>query len=79
MAAAWLNSLAGPSQARAISAGTRPGEQIHPEVLEVMREVNIDLRSAKPTLLTSAIAQHADLLVTMSCGEECPFAPGSGN
>lgn len=79
MAAAWFNSLADLTLARAISAGTRPADQVHPEVLAAMREVNIDLRSAKPASLTWEFAQHADLLVTMGCSEECPFAARSRN
>jgi arsenate reductase len=76
MAAAFFNALADPSQARAISAGTQPGAHVHPEVVEAMREVGVDLSGAKPTLLTDALARRADLLVTMGCGEACPFVPG---
>jgi arsenate reductase len=76
MAAAFFNQLADPGKARAISAGTRPGPRVHPEVLEVMREVGIDLSSAKPQLLTTELATDARHLVTMGCGEECPYLPG---
>lgn len=48
MAAAFFNALANPALARAVSAGTQPGERVHPEVLEVMREVEIDLAGARP-------------------------------
>jgi arsenate reductase len=49
---------------------------VHPEVLEVMKEVGIDLSAAKPQKLTASLAENADLLVTMGCGDECPFVPG---
>ena len=63
-------------QARAISAGTAPADRVHPEVIEVMREVGIDLSSARPQLLTPELAHEADLLVTMGCGDQCPYVPG---
>lgn len=74
MAAAWYNRLS-PS-GRAISAGTAPGARVHPEVVEVMKEAGIDLSSATPQKLTAELAQGADLLVTMGCGDECPYVPG---
>ena len=76
MAAAWLNALADATKARAISAGTNPGPHVHPEVVEVMREVGIDLSSNVPQKLTADLARGAALLVTMGCGEECPVVPG---
>ncbi len=76
MAAAFFNAEADPSHARAVSAGTRPGAAIHPEVVEVMREVGIDLSGVTPRLLTADLAAGAALLVTMGCGDECPIAPG---
>jgi arsenate reductase (thioredoxin) len=76
MAAAWFNALTDPSRARAVSAGTRPGDHVHPVVVDAMREVDIDLSAATPRLLTREIAAGAALLVTMGCGEECPFIPG---
>src|SRR5512135_2159091 len=76
MAAALFNALADPSRARAISAGTRPGPAVHPEVAAVMREIGFDLSSAAPRLLTHELAAGVDLLVTMGCGEECPYVPG---
>lgn len=76
MAAAFFNTLADPSRARAVSAGTEPGTRIHPEVLEVMREVGIDLSAAQPQKLTEGLAARADLLITMGCGERCPYVPG---
>jgi len=76
MAAAFFNALADPSKARAISAGTEPGTRVHPEVLEVMGEVGIDLSTAQPQKLTEELARTADLLITMGCGEKCPYVPG---
>lgn len=76
MSAALFNKYADPSKARAISAGTQPAERVHPVVQDAMREVGIDLSSAKPQKLTSDLAQGADMLITMGCGEECPFIPG---
>jgi arsenate reductase len=61
---------------QARSAGTTPGEQVHPEVLEVMAELGIDLSDRKPQLLTEELAEWADIVVTMGCGDECPFIPG---
>ena len=76
MAAAFFNQLADPSKARAVSAGTEPGFRVHPEVLEVMKEVGIDLSEAKPQKLTDGLAREAQLLITMGCGDKCPYAPG---
>lgn len=76
MAAAWLNALANPAKARAVSAGTEPGTRVHPEVQAAMKEVGVDLSSATPTLLTDELAASASLLVTMGCGEACPAVPG---
>jgi arsenate reductase len=76
MAAAWFNALSDPSKARAISAGTEPGTRVHPEVLEAMREVGVDLSEATPKFLSDELARTATLLVTMGCGEACPVVPG---
>jgi arsenate reductase len=76
IAAAWFNEMADAAIARALSAGTRPAERVHPEVVEAMHEVGIDLSSARPTLLTPELAARADLLITMGCGDECPVVPG---
>jgi arsenate reductase len=76
MAAAYFDAIADPREARAISAGTKPAERVHPEVVEVMREVGIDLSATRPRMLSPELAREADLLVTMGCGEECPFVPG---
>ena len=76
MAAAWFNRLADPRKATAISAGTQPGPRVHPEVLSAMAEVGIDLSQAQPRLLTDELAAGARLLITMGCGEACPYVPG---
>jgi arsenate reductase (thioredoxin) len=61
---------------RAISAGTTPAGRVHPEVVEVMREVGIDLSDRKPEMLTPELAEQADVVVTMGCGDACPYIPG---
>jgi arsenate reductase len=76
MAAALFNTMADPAKARALSAGTRPGAAVHPEVAETMREVGIDLSSATPRLLTDDLVGGVSMLITMGCGEECPYVPG---
>jgi arsenate reductase len=60
----------------AASAGTTPAQQVHPEVVEVMRELDIDLSERVPRGLTTELAQEADVVVTMGCGDECPYIPG---
>jgi arsenate reductase len=76
MAAAFFNKLADPTKARALSAGTDPGDRVHPEVVTVMREEGIDLSDARPQKLTRELAADAQLLITMGCGDQCPFVPG---
>lgn len=76
MAAAMFNAVADPQKAHAVSAGTRPGAGVHPEVIAVMREAGIDLSHARPQLLTPELAAGSQMLVTMGCGEECPVVPG---
>ncbi len=76
MAAAFFNQLADPTKARALSAGTSPGDRVHPEVVEVMRERGFDLASGKPQRLTESLTQSASLLITMGCGDHCPVVPG---
>ncbi len=76
MAAAFFNSLAGKSSAEAISAGTQPAEHVHPVVVQAMEEVGIDLRDARPQRLTEQLARGADMLITMGCGDQCPYVPG---
>jgi arsenate reductase len=76
MAAAFFGSLADPVKARPISAGTEPSDRVHPVVVEAMREAGLDLSSATPRRLTDELARTATLLVTMGCGEQCPYVPG---
>jgi protein-tyrosine-phosphatase len=76
MAAAFFNQLAVRQKAEAVSAGTEPGLRVHPEVLAVMQEVGIDLSNAKPQKLTEELARGAQLLITMGCGDKCPYVPG---
>jgi arsenate reductase len=60
----------------ALSAGTTPAERVHPEVVEVMAELGIDVSTRKPQLLTRALAERADIVITMGCGDQCPYIPG---
>ena len=77
IAAAFFNALADPSKARAISAGTDPASRVHPEVVAVMNEAGIDLAGARPRRLDAALAQQAQMLITMGCGDQCPVVPGA--
>lgn len=76
MAAAMFNRLADPTKARAVSAGTNPGPAVHPEVVRVMNEVGVDLSAATTTRLTPELAGTANMLITMGCGDACPYVPG---
>ncbi|HTF69371.1 MAG TPA: arsenate reductase ArsC [Edaphobacter sp.] len=76
MAAAFFNHLVDRQRAKAVSAGTEPGLRVHPEVVAVMQEAGIDLSDAKPQKLTEELAREAHLLVTMGCGDKCPYVPG---
>lgn len=76
MAAAWFNKMCDRTKARAISAGTQPGDRVHPEVIQVMREEGVDLNGTKPQFLSEDVARQATLLVTMGCGDACPYVPG---
>ncbi len=76
MAAAFFNALAASDRARAVSAGTEPGERIHPVVIDVMKEAGIDVSANRPQRLTEELARGAAMLVTMGCGDECPYVPG---
>jgi arsenate reductase len=58
------------------SAGTRPAEHVHPIVAEAMREIGIDVSRNQPQKLTDELGQWADLVITMGCGDECPYIPG---
>ena len=77
MAAAFFNALADPSKVRAISAGTAPADRVHPEVIATMRELGLDLEGIVPQKLTTEMARDVAVLVTMGCGDECPFVPGA--
>lgn len=76
MAAAFFNEFADLTKAHAISAGTQPASQIHPEVKTVMSEIEISLADAKPKLLTAELAKEATYLITMGCKENCPYISG---
>lgn len=76
MAAALFNAAADPARARASSAGTDPAARVHPVVVDVMREVGVDLSRAQPQRLPEHVVRGASLLVTMGCGEACPYVPG---
>ncbi|MHB8491374.1 MAG: arsenate-mycothiol transferase ArsC [Solirubrobacteraceae bacterium] len=58
------------------SAGTTPSERVHPQVVEAMRELGVDLAAIKPRLLTRELAEATDVVVTMGCGDQCPYIPG---
>ena len=73
---AALFERASEGRHRAVSAGTTPADHVHPEVVEVMRELGIDLADRTPRLLSLELAQAADVVVTMGCGDACPFIPG---
>src|SRR4051794_27565641 len=75
MSRALFERAAGSSH-RAQSAGTQPGRQVHPEVVQVMDEVGIDLSAEVPERLSREQAEWADVVVTMGCGDECPYIPG---
>jgi len=76
MASAFFNALADAGKAHAISAGTEPADRVHPEVVEAMRETGLDISSRLPRKLTTELARDAVLLVTMGCGDKCPYVPG---
>ncbi len=75
MAAGWLRHHAG-DRVRIRSAGSEPADQINPVAVEAMREVGIDITGAQPELLTGDAVFAADVVVTMGCGDACPFVPG---
>ena len=73
---AALFDRAAEGRHRALSAGTTPAEHVHPEVVQVMRELDIDLADRVPRKLNRALAEQADIVVTMGCGDQCPYIPG---
>jgi arsenate reductase len=75
MSAALLEQAA-QGRHQALSAGTTPAERVHPEVVQVMRELDIDLADRVPRALTRELGEQADVVVTMGCGDECPYIPG---
>ena len=75
MSAALFNQLADGRHV-ASSAGTTPAARVHPVVVEAMREVGVELAHATPRLLTAELAEAADVVVTMGCGDSCPIIPG---
>jgi len=72
--ALFERAVAGHHEAR--SAGTEPGERVHPEVVEAMSELGVDLGGRVPRKLSAADAEWADVVVTMGCGDKCPYIPG---
>ena len=77
IAAALFDHYVDGAKARAISAGTRPGERVHPEVVDAMKRRGIDLTAKSPHRLTPELASGAQWLITMGCGDECPVVPGT--
>ena len=75
MSAALFERAAG-GRHEASSAGTTPADRVHPEVVEVMRELGVDVAGRVPRKLTRELAEQADVVVTMGCGDECPYIPG---
>jgi protein-tyrosine-phosphatase len=73
--ALFMRAAGGAHEAR--SAGTTPAERVHPEVVEVMREVGVELADRRPRKLSTEMAEWADVVVTMGCGDECPYVPGA--
>ena len=75
MAAGFLQHLAG-DRVEVLSAGSQPADEVNPAAVAAMAEIGIDLAEATPKLLTDAAVQEADVVVTMGCGDACPFYPG---
>ncbi|MEP6918559.1 MAG: arsenate reductase ArsC [Acidobacteriota bacterium] len=76
MAAALFSAMADPNRVAAVSAGTNPSDRVHPEVVDALRELGIDISDRRPQRLTESLAEDATLLITMGCGDECPYVPG---
>jgi len=76
MAAGWLTALAGDA-IEVRSAGTAPAASVNPVAIEAMREVGIDITEATPKVLTADAVQASDVVITMGCGDECPYYPGT--
>ena len=75
MAAGWLTALAGDA-VEVRSAGSEPADQINPVAVEAMREVGIDIATEQPKILTTDAVKASDVVITMGCGDTCPFYPG---
>ena len=75
MAAGYLQHLAG-DRIEVLSAGSQPADQVNPAAVAAMAEEGIDIRAEQPELLTDSAVQTADVVITMGCGDECPFYPG---
>jgi protein-tyrosine-phosphatase len=73
---AALFERAAEGRHEAASAGTQPAERVHPEVVAAMSELGIDVSGHRPRRLTDELAREADVVVTMGCGDECPYIPG---
>jgi arsenate reductase (thioredoxin) len=71
-----LFALAADGRHEARSAGTRPADRVHPQVVDAMREIGVDLGARTPRRLDTGLAEWADVVVTMGCGDECPLIPG---
>jgi len=76
MSQALFERAAAGTGHEAASAGTKPGDRVHPEVVDAMRELDIDVAGRVPQLLTDELARWADVVVTMGCGDACPYIPG---
>ena len=76
MAAGWLQHLAG-DRVQVLSAGSAPADSINPVAVEAMAEVGIDIAGRQPTLLSDAAVESSDVVITMGCGDACPFYPGT--
>ena len=75
MAAGFLQHL-GEGRIEVLSAGSQPADSVNPAAVEAMAEVGIDIASNQPKVLTDSAVQTADVVITMGCGDECPFYPG---
>jgi arsenate reductase (thioredoxin) len=76
MAAAWLKHLAGDA-VEVYSAGSEPADRVNPMAVEAMREVGLDIAGEKPKALTADAIGRAEVVITMGCGDTCPFYPGT--
>ncbi len=75
MAAGWLTNIAG-ARIEVRSAGSEPAEQVNPVAVQAMREIGVDITGEQPKKLTVDSVQHADVVITMGCGDTCPIFPG---